>query len=173
MVETYIEPELQDLITDTEKTEEWKKKIEELRLNGQLTLIEGKKSPIPFPVMNQSMKNIYKFLCPMANEIQTYSRTTIPSRVLEMIGLSIKENYFKRLEIWFDEISTDPILVGHHNKELYLIARWGDELRSFSEICQLARIKKIETEKRKLETKLTSLEKDVDDWLNGMWTYFY
>lgn len=167
MVETYIESELQDLITDAEKTDEWRKKVEELGLRGQLSLIEGKKSPIPFPIMNRAMQRVYETLCPAKMEVKEYNRTTIPARVLEMIGLCVKENYFSKLWVWFDDESPDPILVGRHAGALYLIARWGDELRSFSELRELARTKKIEDGKRKLTSWLASLERDVDEYLDG------
>ena len=167
MVETYVESELQDLITDAEKTEEWCKKIEELGLDGQKSLIEGKKSPIPFPVMNSSMQHVYESLCPSKQEVKEYNRTTIPSRVLEMIGLCVKENYFEKLAIWFNEVSADPILVGKHDKKEYLVARWGDELRSFPELLQMARANKIDKGRRELMAELSSLEHDVDRYFEG------
>jgi hypothetical protein len=172
MVEVYVESELQELITDAGKTDEWKAKVQELGLDGQQSLIAGKKSPIPFPNLNSAMEHVYTTLCPSKQEFRVYNRTTMPTRVLEAIGLCVKENYFEKMEVWFDEIAPDPVLVGYHNKEMYLIARWGDELRSFPELRTLARERKLAVERTSLNKRQANLEMNVDEYLNGGWGYF-
>lgn len=176
-VETYLETELQDIVTDVEKNEEWKAKIEELDLKGQKDLLGGAKSPIPFPIMNNAMKNVYKTLCPQEDSVKEYSRTAIPSRVLEMIGLSVKEGYFKHLMVWYDETKADPILIGSTSKnswdgERYLIARWGDELRSYPELRELARKRILESQRPKAEAYLSGLDARVQSFLDGNHEFF-
>ena len=176
-VETYVETELQDLITDVEKNEEWKKKVEELGLAGQVEMIAGKKSPIPFPIMNSAMKNVYKTLCPRSQDVTKYARTTIPSRVLEMIGLCVKENYFPILKVWFDDVQPDPILVGYTKDnewdgERHIIARWGDELRSYPELREIARKRLVESQTPKIAVYVSSLDARVQSFLDGNSEFF-
>jgi hypothetical protein len=173
-VETYIEDELQELVTDAEKTDEWRAKVEELGLTGQASLVDakGEKSPVPFLPLTKGLNNMYQILCPTKIEVTEYRQSTMPSRVLEMIGLCVKEGYFTELQVWYDDQKPDPILVGVRDKVLYLIARWGDELRSFPELREIAKAKRIGEMKVRLERSLLTLETEVERYLNGDWVYF-
>jgi hypothetical protein len=171
-VETYLEEELKDLVTDAEKTDEWKKKVEELGLTGQQELVgDPEKSPVPFPRMTGEMQNVYKTLCPQYGGVENYRGSTIPLRVLSMLALAKQENYFQTLEIWSNDSSPDPILVGYVGNRYdglpFIIARWGDELRSFVELKQQAAKILIEDKKTEYKHRLASVEHDVTSFLNG------
>lgn len=181
MVETYLSEELTELIHDSERNDEWKQKIESLGLEGQKNLLSAPdKSPVPFPIMNQSMQRVYETLCPNSVEIKEYSETTIPLRVLAMVALCQQENYFHKMMVWHDNKKPDPIIIGHlsddWNSPKYLIARWGDELRSFPELKQLAVERKMEESATKIKKEindrkgvLDSIQESVNEWMNGDW----
>ncbi len=172
-VEVFIESELQELVTDAGKTEEWRAKVEELHFEGQQSLLKNKRSPLPFPIMNNAMLNTYGILCPSKSKIEEYRRTTMPTRVLEMIGLCFHEQYFQELHVWYNEESADPILVGTHEDKEYLVARWGDELRSFSELQEIATQRRIKERREKFEAKLRENEGDVRSFVRGELLYLW
>ena len=160
--EIYLLEENQGIVFDAEKNEEWKKTIEELDLTGQKQLLDGSgnKSPIPFQYMNKGMYNMFEVLCPCKTNAKEYSKGPIPLKVLGVIKLCEDEGYFTKLQIWSDEISPDPILVGmtkdnSWDSEYYLLARWGDMLRSFDELKEMAKKRWIETSKARLEEEIT------------------
>jgi len=171
-VEVYLEEELSELVSDVEKNDEWKKKAEELGLKGQVQLAGGEKaSPIPFPPMDKIKLNVYHVLCSEYTNVENYSGSTIPLRVLSMIALCRQEGYFETLEVWHNERTADPILVGYPksrwNGNPFLIARWGDELRSFPELLEIAKKKWRELREAKLKTFLATLDADSSRWANG------
>lgn len=137
-IETYLIEDSEKMIAEPEHLEEWTKTVEELGLDGQKGLAREDKSPVPFPMMNEGMKRVYKTLCPQQTRVKAYSNSTIPLRVLSLIALSEREKYFNKIEIWDDQESPDPIAVGYLNDSysspLYIIARWGDELRDFASL---------------------------------------
>ncbi len=143
MVQTFIVEETSELIFDNDKLDEWKEKCSELGLSKQLELAEVKSSPIPFEFMNSVTLRVYETLCPLKTKYQDYSKTPIPIEVLSLIALSEKESYFNRIEIWYDDKTPDPLVVGfkevsQYNHDKYLIARWGDVLRPFAELKEKA-----------------------------------
>ena len=50
----------------------------------------------------------------MKTEVPTadYDKTPIPVEILDLVALSINENYFKEIEIWYDDKNPDPVCVG-------------------------------------------------------------
>lgn len=181
-VETYLEGELEELVVSPEINEEWKQKIEELGLSGQKQLLVcPTKSPIPFPHMNQAMIRTYDALCPLHEELSTFNRSTIPLRVLSIAALCKQEGYFKLIEVWSDNEKPDPILVGHkegkyNSDDKYILARWGDELRSYIELQQIALKRKIQENRLRLENEISdrkntleAIENKVEQWMGGGW----
>ncbi len=210
--------ELSDVDFDVESLDDWKKTCEELGLESQLSLTKGKESPIPYPFMNETMIRVYATLCPQTIEYRKYKSSTIPLECLKQIAFSVRDRHFPKIEIWYDDKSPDPVVVGFHghfyvydNKyahtlesngeekkffteqeaikykeenELqgvafseqgkFLIARWGDELRSFAELKKLAIERFIENEggemKRDVKVlteKLTVIKESAVSYFNS------
>ncbi len=145
-IETYLRDEVKTLVTNSADLAEWKSKCEELGLTGQLNLAQPEKSPIPFPIMNKAMVNVYETLCPKKEDVADFDGGAIPLKVLSLIALSQHEQYFDHIQVWSDDAKPDPIAVGvimqdghkedneYYVKQRYIIARWGDELASFAEL---------------------------------------
>lgn len=179
-IETYMIEDADKLIAEPEQLEEWTKTVNELGLDGQISLMKQDKSPIPFAKMNETEERVYKTLCPQRTAVKSYNNGTIPLRVLSLIALSEREHYFPYIEIWDDHASPDPIAVGkssdNYNADLYLIARWGDELRSFVELKQIAMQRWIEEKKTDLKDKiseaqnnLANIETKAEKYFQGNW----
>ena len=111
-VQTYLIEETKELIYDNEKLEEWENLVKKLGLEGQTNIQKPTKSPIPFLCMNDIQINIISTLCPRHVEIDEYNLTPIPVELLEMVALSMREEYFQRIEIWYDEKEKCPAVVG-------------------------------------------------------------
>jgi len=143
-IETFLIEEAEKLISEPEELEQWTKTVEELGLEGQRELAKPDKSPIPFQSMNKNMQAVYKILCPRRYAVKSYKSSTIPMRVLSLIALAEKEQYFKEIEIWSAEDKPDPVAVGFtgstwSNDGVFIIARWGDELTDFATLEKRAR----------------------------------
>jgi hypothetical protein len=185
-VETYLIDEVESLVHSVEDLEEWNKLVEQCKLDGQKTLTKEDKSPIPFPAMTDQMEKVYEILCPTKFEVDKFSRTTIPVRILSLIALCQQEGYFDALEVWSDDKAPDPILVGvkkdpesSWRKIYYLIGRWGDELRSYPELVKIAKQKHMEKMRARVrqtlldcQTKLDNLETYVDSEFEGKSVYW-
>lgn len=161
MVQTFLVEETKELIYDSDKINEWKAKCEELGLTKQIALATGDKSPCPFEFMNTVSLRVYENICPAMVNYRDYNKTAIPLEVLSLIALSEKEKYFSKIEIWYDDKSPDPIAVGIIKKaewdyDRYLIARWGDAIRPFEELKDLA----VERFKK---SSLLTLRKKISD----------
>lgn len=111
-IEIYFNKELSDITFDVEKLDEWSKICEDLGLDKQKELTVGKASPIPYPFMNLCMYRVYNTLCPEVVNFKKYKKTTIPLEVLQQIAFSVKEKHFSDIEIWYDDKSPDPLVVG-------------------------------------------------------------
>lgn len=111
-VETFLIEETVELIYDNEKLEKWNELVEKLNLNGQTRIVTKDKSPIPFVNLNQSMINVFRTLCPRQVDVSVYDVTPIPVEILDLISLSVKENHFNKIEIWYDDKTPDPACIG-------------------------------------------------------------
>jgi|ERR1700748_21732 len=142
--EIYLQPELEELVIDTDRHTEWLEKVANLGLEGQikLTTNSDKNAPSPYTFMNEQMKLVFQTLCPTKAEVNKYDKSAIPLDVLSHIALCKQEGYFHKLEIWYDNKSPDPILVGHltdkYNSAMHLIARWGDEILPYEQLVEKA-----------------------------------
>lgn len=150
-VEIFVIEETAELIYDGEALEKWNTYIEELGLKGQKTIVKKDKSPIPFMHLKTSLKNVFETLCPTKVDVSDYSVTPIPLEILDVVALSRREGYFEKIEIWYDNKSPDPVCIGMNyrneedrkrkytfNMEHYLLGKWADVKRSFSELTELA-----------------------------------
>lgn len=211
MVEIYFNKELSDITFEVDALKEWKQIAENLGLENQLKLCEGVASPVHYPFMNEVMKRVYETLCPRKVDYKEYKVTTIPLEVLKQISFSVNEGNFQKIEIWYDDKSPDPLVVGiiedyycYHlvngkdvqltepgsnktkyfksqkeaenyciandfvfrsayqtNTNYYIIARWGDELREFTELKKLAIERFLEDKAGELNRQLGKLNEKI------------
>lgn len=112
VVETFVIEETEELIYDNEKLQKWNERVEELKLAGQTRVVKPDKSPIPFMFMNSALLNVFDELCPRHVSVEEYDKTPIPVEVLDLIALSVRENYFKEVQVWFDDKTPDPVVIG-------------------------------------------------------------
>jgi hypothetical protein len=131
VVETYIIEETQELIYDNEKLDQWNKRVQELGLTGQTKIQAKDKSPIPFLHMKNTLINVLAQLCPRKVDIKDYDKTPIPVEILDLAALSVRENYFNKIEIWYDDKTPDPACVG-------ILGRWIVYRKNYSHIGEVA-----------------------------------
>jgi hypothetical protein len=112
IVETFVIEETQELIYDNNQLDSWNQIVNELGLIGQSKIKVQGKSPIPFMCINSTLFNTFKCLCPRAVLIENYDLTPIPLKILDLIKLSKREQYFNKIEIWYDEKTKDPFCIG-------------------------------------------------------------
>lgn len=155
VVETFLIEETINLIHDGEALQKWNDKIEELGLEGQKSVLVMKdKSPIPFLWMNNSLIATFSTLCPTKVNIDKYDKTPIPLEILELVSLSKKEGYFDLIQVWYNDVDKDPVVVGYSidqeykNRESYyqevyskkyLIGRWADMKASLDTLIDRAK----------------------------------
>mgnify|MGYP000144420015 CR=1 FL=1 len=111
-VETFVIEETASLIYDNEQLDKWNELVKDLGLKGQTEIVKPTKSPIPFMFIKDSMKNVFETLCPRKVNVSEYNITPIPVEILDLVALSKKENYFKEVQIWYDDKNPDPLCVG-------------------------------------------------------------
>lgn len=112
IVETFVIEETAELIYDGEALENWNNLVSELGLKGQSQIVKPEKSPIPFLHLKKGLVNVLKTLCPREYKVEDFNVTPIPVEILKLISLSVKENYFEEIKIWYDDKSPDPCAVG-------------------------------------------------------------
>jgi hypothetical protein len=172
-IEVFFIEEMDKVITENESLDKWLDTVKELGLEGQLSLTSEGKTPIPFRKMTRVEREVYTQLCPEYENVKNYKSDAIPLRVLSLIALAEKENYFGRIDIWYATENTDPIAVGYklrpdqkpndvsrwNNDGIFLIARWGDELRSFPELQKMAKESYIRDEEERHQKALIEANK--------------
>lgn len=132
----FIEPELETL---HENAEEWTKICEELGLQKQLQK-SGKIEKVgnPYMKIDPRSERVYKMLCSAVIPYKEYDASTLPLEVLQEIRRCEENGWFHEIQIWYDDKSPDPFLVGVETKQWgspkFLIARWGDELIPFEQM---------------------------------------
>lgn len=125
VVETFIIEETAELIYDNEKLDKWNELVAELGLQGQTKIVTSDKSPIPFMHLKKSLSNVFECLCPRKVNVENYDVTPIPVEILSLVALSKRENYFNKIEIWYDEKTPDPVCVGITG--YYYQSTWGSD----------------------------------------------
>lgn len=114
MVQIYQNEELNDVLFQVESLDEWQQIAQELKMDKQLKFVDQATSPNPYPYINESMNRIFSTLCPMKVDFTNYDKTPIPLEVMKQIAFSVKENHFNGIEIWYDDKSPDPFVVGKY-----------------------------------------------------------
>ena len=146
LVETYETPEVDENGT-VECEAEALELIESLDLDGQRALTkqgeDGELIRVPYPKMSKEQKVVLKALFPKSTELPKYSDQAIPLRVLQVAAHA--KDLFDCLLVWHPENADekDPYLIGRNgteygSNELYMLARWGDELKPWGEMVDKA-----------------------------------
>lgn len=177
VVETYIIEETQELIYDNEKLDQWNKLVGELGLTGQTKIVKPEKSPIPFLWMNAALIATFTELCPRKVLVAAYDKTPIPVEALSLVALSVKEGYFEKIEVWYNDKNPDPAIVGiikganydpkystwEGGFEYYLLARWSDVKASLEELTERAKKLFILRRKNELERVIKRYNSDLEE----------
>lgn len=177
VVETYIIEETQELIYDNEKLDQWNKLVGELGLTGQTKIVKPEKSPIPFLWMNQALVATFTELCPRKVLVAEYDKTPIPVEALSLVALSVKENYFEKIQVWYNDKNPDPAIVGiikganydpkyptwESGFEYYLLARWSDVKASLVELTERARKLFLLRRSSELERIIKRYKDDIEE----------
>lgn len=112
IVETFVIEETQELIYDDAKLNKWNNLVDKLELSGQKEIVKPTKSPIPFMHIKSGLRDVFSTLCPVKVNIKDYNLTPIPVEILSLVSLSISENYFSEIQIWYDDKKPDPACIG-------------------------------------------------------------
>lgn len=166
MFVNYREPELEQLL-DAEQNEQWKTLAAELKMEGQLSTTirknEDEGAANPYMRINKRWLKIFKTICPDKSDYLNYSFSTIPLDGLAEIALCLQQKYFDKIEIWFDNVEKDPLIVGINNgkwssdSKHYLVGRFGDEVLPLEQLEQKA-ISRLHSA---LQTKISKVQKTL------------
>lgn len=145
-VETYEQTEVTSEGVQ-ENDAECVKLIEQLGLNGQrLLILNDSGGPVIMPYRKVTAEEhlVYGLLFPSTTTVEEYALGPIPLRVLQVIAHA--RDLFAHLLVWHpQDVRKDPVLVGlqsqhpyptstHKREESFLLARWGEALRPFSDL---------------------------------------
>lgn len=184
-VETFLIEETVGLIYDNDQLEKWNKYVEELGLKGQTNIVKTDKSPIPFMFIKKNIQNVFETLCPRKVDFKDYNKTPIPLEILDLIALSVKEEYFDKLQIWYDDMTPNPVCLGLRyesesgwkNKydwrmDAYLLGKWGDVKHSFETLTKMATKRFKEERTVYYNTNLKTAQRGLEDLDNEAFTKF-
>lgn len=179
VVETFFVEETINLIHDNDALAKWNAKVEELGLEGQRTvLIDKEKSPIPFLWMNAALVSTFKVLCPTGVDVEKYDKTPIPVELLEVVGLCMKEGYFAKIKVWYNEKEKDPVIIGYtmpkdgdvssnwsldYYSQKYLIGRWADVKASLDSLVERAKKIFFQQETIRLKKEVRERQRELED----------
>lgn len=154
--------------------------IEELDLEGQRRLFtkdSGGARRFPYPEMTAQELAVYEALFPAHTKIHEYTAGIIPVRVLQVAAHC---RSFCELEVWHKAMKDpDPLLIGWtradpYTRRRFLLARWGEALKDFSELVNEARsvIKaeinaRMRDQIRRAQMTLEGIDDNVDRVLAG------
>lgn len=134
-IETYEVCEESDMTPEAD--EEALAIIEELGLEGQRALFQprddGELNRNPYRTLTDEEARIYGALLPDHQTLADFSASPIPVRVLQVAAHA--KQFFKHLEVWHKHGTPDPLLIGrveHSYGTPYILARWGDDLKSLA-----------------------------------------
>jgi len=175
----FVEPELETL---HENAEEWQALCTELGLDKQLSK-SGTVERVgnPYMKIDPRSERVYEMLCPVKVDYSNYVASTLPIDVLQEIKRCKENNWFKKIQVWFDDKSPDPFLIGYEwadsesewQARKFLIARWGDELLPFEQLMAKAINRFKDAYRRALnklvmdcEARKKDVEGDIQDYIN-------
>ena len=146
----FLIKEHETTLFEPSEIEQWKTLVNELGLVEQERLIKQDKSPLPFSLMTEAEDTIYKKILPQQEDYKKYSTEAIPLQVLDVIALCLKEQYFDKIQIWYNRNNPDPIVVGRTytnenartndyswNMNNYIIAQWGPKIKPLKDLLPL------------------------------------
>lgn len=145
-VETYeIETSSGDTYATEEERNELVRLAEDLALTGQVEIMAtGSGDMFPYRKMTVAEQNVYGLFLTKKTKLDRFRDSVIPLRVLQVAShaVGLEDPRIGYLEVWHQPGEKDPLLVGkkseYENREVYLLARWGDVLDSFPELQQRA-----------------------------------
>jgi hypothetical protein len=150
--------------------------VEKLGLTGQKKLINPNTGTrLPYPQLTALENLVFRLYCPETTVVEEYKSGIIPVRVLQVVLHCRDNGWFPRIEVWHPEdVKTDPVLLGRTKDnswegELYLLARWGNELKEFAQLVLEAKDKWItnyRTDLAKAKTRIASDLENLDDIAN-------
>lgn len=162
--------------------------IETLDLDGQRNLVQkrsvGDEEVFvrnPYRRMSKEEQAIFSALMPNRVKLERYADGPIPLRALQVAAHARSLDFFDRgFEVWCPQPGRDdPVLVGlkkgeYSSTDIYLLARWGEELRSLDELRAKASaivIAKVRAAAAKAKAEVaaieSSLQERVDAYLHG------
>lgn len=134
-----------------EATEEAIALMESMGMQGQLELIRPKgdkpAARCCYREITAEEFFVYKLLCPTETKLSQYSASPIPLRVLQVAAHAKSLELFRELYVWDRESVTvkDPVLIASTGandwdwqQKRYILARWGEELETFSTLLKRA-----------------------------------
>lgn len=176
VVETFFIEETQSLVYSQDDLTKWSDLCSFLELPNQASLSKEEMSPVPFLWMNSALYNIMSTLCPRKEGLIEYNKTPIPLEALEVIALSKREKYFDLIEVWYDEGSPDPCIIGYifdgtrnddwmkkSYAKKYLLARWADVKSSLKELTQRAYNRFVSEQKISLQENIRRQQRELED----------
>lgn len=168
LVETYEIERADEETLNAIRDGEAKQLIESLGLTGQEKFYNGETlEAIPYRKMTKQESVVFKQLCPQECSVESYKDGLIPLRVLQVYQHARSLEFFdKGFQVWYPESADikDPFLVGlktgerEYITELYILARWGEELLSFDQMKECAE----KVYRSKLAAKLRSIANNVN-----------
>lgn len=141
--------------------------IETLGLKGQKTLITPKPEGgerFQYPEMTKLELAVYGEVFPQKTVIEEYAAGIIPIRVMQVAAHA--KGFCDAVQVWHKKMrDPDPILVGTKGANEYaatfkrfILARWGDALKDFSELVKEARVLYRERFERELKEKASNAQ---------------
>jgi hypothetical protein len=126
---------------------------------------------IPFPQMKATDERVWSNYCPTQEKLKDIT-VPLPMQVVELI--KTYQSTFHEFQIWSESRDqVDPILIGVAKKDKedlkYLICRWGESLKPFSEIREMVIKQWKERRRINIEKKLRDIDSDAQDYFGGQW----
>lgn len=148
--------------------------ITKLGLEGQQALLNPETMPrFPYRKMTAQEGFVYKTLCPVVTTLEKYKDGIIPLRVLQVASHVKDLAFVDRIQVWHPENADikDPVLVGvkgpeYIDREVFILARWGEELWSMEKMLDLAkkmRVSSLKSALRKIKAEIIQDEETLNE----------
>jgi len=138
--------------------------IEEMGLEGQQSLVGKDKND--YSEVSKEQAFVIQYCTPREVDVKRYSSGPIPVRVLQVIAHAISVGmdgitiHCKESEVIDDPIVTGTMILDPerpYSKTTFLLARWGEELTSWTKLGQLA----LATYKEKVKAKFFEIKTSI------------